>query len=83
MQMSNLTSKGQVTIPVGMRRALGLEPGDKVRFTRKGERIVIEAVREPPIASVFGVLKAPAGRSLPDVDVALRELMSRQASSDE
>lgn len=56
MQTSNLTSKGQVTIPADLRRALGLKAGDKVRFVRSGGRVVIEAVVEPPVDSVFGLL---------------------------
>jgi AbrB family looped-hinge helix DNA binding protein len=31
--MTRLTSKGQVTVPVGVRYALGLVPGDEVVFT--------------------------------------------------
>jgi AbrB family looped-hinge helix DNA binding protein len=31
-QISTMTSKGQVTIPVEMRRRLGLSPSDKVEF---------------------------------------------------
>jgi AbrB family looped-hinge helix DNA binding protein len=31
----SVTSKGQVTIPVSVRRTLGIEPGTKVTFTAK------------------------------------------------
>ena len=73
MLTSNLTRKGQVTIPVGVRRELGLKPGDKVRFVRAGKRVTIEAVVEPPLDSLFGVLKAPRGRGIADVDAALAD----------
>lgn len=39
---NRLTSKGQVTIPVAVRRRLGLKPGDAVRFTEKDGATVIE-----------------------------------------
>jgi AbrB family looped-hinge helix DNA binding protein len=66
-----MTSKGQITIPVGVRRELGLVAGDRVRFLRKGKRVLIEPVVELPLKSMFGVLKAPRGRGIVDVDVAL------------
>ncbi|HET9033608.1 MAG TPA: AbrB/MazE/SpoVT family DNA-binding domain-containing protein [Dokdonella sp.] len=75
MQTSNMTSKGQVTIPAELRRDLGLKPGDKVRFVKRGSKISIEAVVEPPIDSVFGLLKAPRGRGIADVDAALAKLV--------
>jgi RHH-type rel operon transcriptional repressor/antitoxin RelB len=40
--MSNLTSKGQVTIPKNVRDHLGLEPGDAVRFRIVDGRVVVE-----------------------------------------
>ena len=76
MQTSNLTSKGQVTIPAEMRRDLGLKPGDKIRFIKRGSKISIEAVVEPLIDSVFGLLKAPRGRGIADVDAALAKLVT-------
>jgi len=39
--VSRVTSKGQVTIPVEMRRQLGIKEGDKVVFFNEGNRIVI------------------------------------------
>ena len=82
MQTSNLTSKGQVTIPAELRRDLGLKPGDKVRFVKRGSKVTIEAVVEPPIDSVFGILKAPRGRGIADVDVALAKLATGGKEAD-
>jgi len=39
--VSRVTSKGQVTIPIDMRRQLGIKEGDKVVFFNEGNRIVI------------------------------------------
>lgn len=41
MDMARLSSKGQVTIPVDIRRKLGLREGDKVIFAEQGDHIVI------------------------------------------
>jgi AbrB family looped-hinge helix DNA binding protein len=73
MHTSNLTSKGQVTVPASIRHELGLKPGDKVRFVRKGKAVLIEAVVEEPLDSLFGLLKAPAGRGIADVDAAVAD----------
>lgn len=35
---TNLTVKGQVTIPKDVRDALGLKPGDSIAFERHGDR---------------------------------------------
>jgi AbrB family looped-hinge helix DNA binding protein len=42
-----VTQKGQVTIPLGVREALGIRPGSEVRFEldRKGARLVTGAER--------------------------------------
>lgn len=41
MELAKVTSKGQITIPVEIRRKLGLKEGDKVLFLEEGGRIVI------------------------------------------
>lgn len=48
-----LTSKGQVTVPVEIRRFLKIGPGDKVLFTRTGSRVEIL-----PVTSSVKELKA-------------------------
>ena len=43
--VSTLTSKGQVTIPVQIRRLLGLKPKAKVAFLQKKDRVYIAVPR--------------------------------------
>jgi AbrB family looped-hinge helix DNA binding protein len=42
--LAKVTSKGQVTIPVDVRKSLGVKPGDKLRFEPqdRGFRVVRE-----------------------------------------
>lgn len=42
METARVTSKGQITIPVRVRRRLGLKPGDTIIFVEKegGYRVV-------------------------------------------
>lgn len=47
MATATLTSKGQITIPSRVRRALGLEAGDRVEFVEqeKGQFAIVAATR--------------------------------------
>ena len=40
---SNMTSKGQVTIPADIRRKLGLRPGQPVQFSLSGDTVRLGA----------------------------------------
>ena len=41
---NRVTSKGQVTIPVEVRRAIGILPGDAIDFVREGERFIVRRI---------------------------------------
>ena len=41
MDVARISIKGQVTIPIGVRRRLGLYEGDKVIFMEKDDNIVL------------------------------------------
>jgi antitoxin PrlF len=47
MSEATVTSKGQITIPVQVRSALGLETGDRVEFVQleKGQFVIVAATR--------------------------------------
>jgi AbrB family looped-hinge helix DNA binding protein len=79
MSMSNVTQKGQVTIPAEMRKALGLRKGSKVRFKRQGRRVSLEPVEEPAVESLFGTLKVPKARGITDIDAALDDLREERS----
>lgn len=41
MEIAKITSKGQVTIPIAIRKFLGVKDGDKVLFVQEGNKIVM------------------------------------------
>ena len=58
-QSSSISSKGQVTIPVAVRRSLGLRTGDIVEFVAERGQTVLRPVRgeENPFAKWVGAAK--------------------------
>lgn len=55
---STLTSKGQITLPIAIRRRLGLKQGDRLEFCVEGNRTLLRPVRnsENPFAAYAGAL---------------------------
>ncbi|MBE0684507.1 MAG: AbrB/MazE/SpoVT family DNA-binding domain-containing protein [Anaerolineaceae bacterium] len=41
MELAKITSKGQITLPISIRRALRLKDGDKVAFIEKNGQFVL------------------------------------------
>ena len=60
MEITSVTSKGQVTIPKPLRQQLGLRQGSKVEFVLVGDRVEMRIVSTPANlpASGFGMLKS-------------------------
>jgi len=42
MELAKVTSKGQITIPIQIRKKLNLKEGDKVVFISEGDKVVLE-----------------------------------------
>jgi len=42
MELAKITAKGQITIPIQVRKMLGVKDGDKVVFLNEGSKIIIE-----------------------------------------
>jgi AbrB family looped-hinge helix DNA binding protein len=74
--LTTVSDKGQVVIPVEIRRRLGITPGCQLDFSLEGNVIHAEVKRQVVQTSVedgFGMLvcKRPGKRRLADFDVAL------------
>jgi len=53
---AKLTSKGQITIPHEIRRALGVRPGDHLLFEQKGAEVRVRVLRtESPFEKFRGI----------------------------
>ena len=42
MELAKITMRGQITIPIAIRKKLGVKDGDKVIFVEENGRIIIE-----------------------------------------
>ena len=76
MRETSVTSKGQVTIPLEVRRRLGIRRGTLVEIRVVGDHAELRVAASPPIevASGFGMLRsgrapAPAGATSPRAHV--------------
>ncbi|MGH9412222.1 MAG: AbrB/MazE/SpoVT family DNA-binding domain-containing protein [Terriglobales bacterium] len=59
MAKAKISSKGQVTIPIEVRKWLGVKAGDKVEFARRNGDIIVRPARderESPFAKYTGIL---------------------------
>ena len=72
MEGPNITSKGQVTIPIKIRRALGIRQGSKVAFALNNGKVELRVVHRASEALVsdFGMLGARGMRLPADFDAA-------------
>jgi AbrB family looped-hinge helix DNA binding protein len=62
---ARVTSKGQITVPRDIRRALGVRPGDSLLFEKKGDTIRVRPKRaKSPFAKYRGIGNPgiPSGR---------------------
>jgi len=75
MPIVTVSDKGQVVIPVEIRRRLGIAAGSQLDFSLEGETIRVELLRRVPPSRPedgFGMLicTRPGERHLADFDVA-------------
>lgn len=78
---STISSKGQVTIPIDVRRQLGLNAGDTITFVATDDgKVEIRPVRFT-LESVFGSVKALPNESLDlerEIEEATEESVARK-----
>jgi AbrB family looped-hinge helix DNA binding protein len=61
MNSAYVTSKGQLVVPVDIRRRFGIKPGTRVNFVEEGDRIIFQPVTREYINSFCGIFKLKPG----------------------
>ena len=72
MEVTSVTSKGQVTIPMALRQRLGIRQGSRIEFSLVGDHVEMR-VRSSPSSersSGFGMLKSRRAPVPADFDPA-------------
>ena len=58
MEVSTMTSKGQIVVPARLRKRYGLKPGTKIHFIERNHEILFQPVTKEYIRSLCGILKS-------------------------
>jgi AbrB family looped-hinge helix DNA binding protein len=72
MEVTSVTSKGQVTIPKEVRQQLGIRQGSRIEFAVVGDHVEMRVRSNPPgpTGSGFGLLKSRRAAVPADLDPA-------------
>lgn len=70
MSEATVTSKGQITIPADIRKALGLSAGERVVFTRFSDGTTVMRAKTRSILDLKGMLGPKRGKRR----VAIRDM---------
>ncbi len=74
---ARVSSKGQITIPSSVRRALALHEGDSVVFRVEGDRAIL--ARTPDLLAMAGSIPVPASKRGTAWSTVLREARRKRA----
>ena len=72
---AKITSKGQITIPIKVRKALGVKAGDRVVFEQNGTEMTVRPEKkESPFAKYAGIGNPGIGSGREAVIKFVREM---------
>ena len=80
--MSSVSPKGQVTVPVEIRRLLGIKPKDKVTFRVEGTRVEIAPARARLDEGYMAVPALKRRRSWKELEAALAAEQALNAAAE-
>jgi antitoxin PrlF len=74
-KQSKITSKGQITVPIEIRRILGVREGDRLLFESDGEGVRIRPLRSKSVFSKYRGIGTPGiGSGRKAINRWLREI---------
>jgi len=80
MLTSTVTSKGQTTIPVEIRKLLNIKSGDKITFSIDDNGRIMLRAKNLPISALKGIIKSPSGKvpTAEEIDEAVSEHLAEK-----
>ena len=77
---SKITAQGQVSVPVQIRRRLGLTPGSKIEWCESGGEVVVRRASKYSSRDIHEAVfeKLPEPRSVADMDEGIRSRARRR-----
>lgn len=77
-KQARITSKGQITVPHEIRRAMGVGPGDHLEFEQKGREVRVRAVRYvSPFEKYRGIGTPGIGSGRKAINAWIRKMRGR------
>jgi AbrB family looped-hinge helix DNA binding protein len=80
-KVATIGARGQVVMPVEMRRQIGLEPGQRVDVEVRDGTVVLTPIPKDPIAFLGGSLRGESPSMLDDLKREHAEEVRRDAES--
>ena len=77
---SRISSRGQIVIPMEIRKKLGIGEGDHLTFIEKNGEVKVEVVKSQRITELFGILKTH--KSFKPVDEIRKEAYEKMAQKE-
>lgn len=78
---SRLTSKGQITLPIALRRQFGLQAGDEVEFEMSDTAAKLRLIKRRTLTELAGILHRPGIRK--PTDEELRAAIGRYLKAED
>lgn len=83
-EITTVSSKGQVVLPMSIRNAMNIQPGAKLMIFSDGESILLKPIIEPDASEVRAMLDAAnawaaeVGLSEEDIEDAIKTVRTRK-----
>jgi antitoxin PrlF len=74
MNISKISIKGQVTIPVNIRKAMGIEPGDLIAYELQGKTVKLKRIEPFDAAYHSAIAETLEEWDSPEDDEAFNDL---------
>ena len=82
---SRITAQGQISVPAGIRKKLGVGPGSLLEWSEQGEEVIVRRAGRHSFEDVHAAAfpeGAPARKSIPELKEAIRNRMRKRHARD-